>query len=74
MKKLVSLFTPCFNEEENIDALYNEVSKVTVENESKKGQIRIIKVDKDNDGIKLEGVEFEVLDEKGNMLEKIIKN
>jgi glycosyltransferase involved in cell wall biosynthesis len=27
-KKLVSLFTPCFNEEENIDLLYGEVLKV----------------------------------------------
>ena len=28
MKKLVSLFTPCYNEEENIDNLYAEVVKV----------------------------------------------
>ena len=28
MKKLVSLFTPCYNEEENIDNLYSEVKKI----------------------------------------------
>lgn len=28
MRKMVSLFTPCFNEEENIDLLYAEVVKV----------------------------------------------
>lgn len=44
----------------------------TIENELKKGQIRVIKVDKDNNEVKLEGVEFEVLDENGNVLEKII--
>ena len=44
----------------------------TIENELKKGQIHIIKVDEDNHEIKLEGVEFEVLDENGNVLEKII--
>ena len=57
-----------------VNVNYNEVSKVNVENEPRKGQIRIIKVDKNNSEIKLEGVEFEVLDEKGNVLEKIITN
>lgn len=28
MKKMISLFTPCYNEEENIDLLYSEVKKV----------------------------------------------
>ena len=40
----------------------------------KKGQIKVIKVDADNNEIKLEGVEFEVLDSNGNVLEKIITN
>ena len=34
-----------------------------IENELKKGQVKVIKVDKDNNEVKLEGVEFEVLDE-----------
>ena len=32
----------------------------------------MIKVDKDNNEVKLEGVEFEVLDENDKVLEKII--
>lgn len=44
----------------------------TIENELKKGQVKVIKVDKDNKELKLEGVEFEVLDENNNVLEKII--
>ena len=43
-----------------------------IENELKKGQVKVIKVDKDNNEVKLEGVEFEVLDENDKVLEKII--
>ena len=42
-----------------------------VENELQKGQVKLIKVDKDNNEIKLEGVKFEVLDENNNVLETI---
>ena len=45
-----------------------------IENELKKGQVKVIKIDKDNNEVKLEGVEFEVLDENNNVLEKIITN
>ena len=34
-------------------------------------KVKIIKIDQDNNQIKLEGVEFEVLDENDNVLEKI---
>lgn len=47
-------------------------TETIIENELKKGQINIIKVDEENNEVKLQGVEFEVLDEKGNILEKII--
>ncbi len=53
---------------------WNNLTNTTVENELKKGQIKVIKVDKDNNEIKLEGVEFEVLDENDNVLEKIVTN
>ena len=43
-----------------------------IENELKKGQVKVIKVDKDNNEVKLDGVEFEVLDENDKVLEKII--
>ena len=60
------------NEKEiTIEIKWNTTTENTIENEAKKGQLRVIKVDKDNNEILLEGVEFEVLDEKGNVLEKI---
>lgn len=49
-------------------------TKVTIENELKKGQVRVIKVDSENNNIKLKGVKFEVLDENDNILEEIITN
>lgn len=51
---------------------WNITKNQTVENELKKGQVKVIKVDKDNNEIKLEGVKFQVLDEKKNVLETII--
>ena len=45
-----------------------------IENELKKGQIRVIKVDQDNNEIKLKGVKFNVLDENNDVLETIITN
>ena len=50
----------------------NDTTEITVENELRKGQIRVIKVDADNNEIKLSGVEFEVLDENDNVLEKLV--
>ena len=46
-------------------------SNITIENELKKGQARVIKVDSENNEIKLKGVIFEVLDENENVLEVI---
>ena len=50
----------------------NDVVNIQVENELKKGQIRVIKVDLDNNEVKLKGVEFNVLDEKGNVVDKLV--
>lgn len=57
----------------NISVNYNETTIKKITNESRKGQIKVIKVDKEED-VKLEGVEFEVLDESDNVLEKIVTN
>lgn len=51
---------------------WGKVTNTTVENELKKGQVKVIKRDFDNNEITLEGVEFDVLDEKGTVLETII--
>ncbi|MFR5507943.1 MAG: SpaA isopeptide-forming pilin-related protein [Clostridia bacterium] len=53
---------------------WNEITNSTIENELKKSQVKVIKVDKDNHEIKLENVVFEVLDENGNVLETIKTN
>ena len=50
---------------------WNEITNTTVENELKKSQIKIIKVDKENHEVKLKDVELEVLDKDGNVLEKL---
>ena len=61
-------------DETNLEVKWNETTEKTIENELKKGQIRIIKVDKDNHEVKLKNVVFEVLDAKDNVLEKITTN
>lgn len=58
----------------DIKVEWNETTNTTVENELKKGQIRVIKVDKDNHEVKLANVVFAVLDENENVLETIKTN
>ena len=53
---------------------WKKTTKTTIENELKKSQVKIVKVDQENNEIKLENVEFEVLDKDGNVLEKIKTN
>ena len=49
----------------------NQIKDITFTNEKKKGQIRVIKVDMDNNEVLLEGVTFDVLDEKGQVVDTI---
>ena len=56
-------------EDTEIEVEWDKETQATIQNELKKGQVRIIKVDKDNNQLRLEGVEFEVLDENNNVLE-----
>ncbi len=56
----------------NIILKPDEITNITIENEKKKGQIRVIKVDADNNEVKIEGVKFEILDENMNVIEEII--
>lgn len=60
--------------DEDIVVKWNETSKLIIENEKKKGQIQVIKEDADYHQIKLEGVEFEVLDKNNRIIEKITTN
>ena len=49
-----------------------QIKTVTFTNELKKGQIKVIKVDKDNNEVKLKGVEFKVYDEENNLVDTLI--
>jgi len=52
------------NEKQTITLEANQIKDITFKNEKKKGQIKVIKVDLDNNEIKLKDVEFKVYDEK----------
>ena len=63
------------NEEvKTVTLTQNQITDITFENELKKGKIRVIKVDLDNNEVKLKGVEFEVLDEEGKVVDTLITN
>lgn len=53
---------------------WNETTNTTIENELKKSQVKVIKVDKENHEVKLKDVVFEVLDKNNNVLETIKTN
>ncbi len=59
-------------EDTEIEIKWDEETTKDIENELIKGQVRIIKVDMEDNEIKLEGVEFDVLDENDNVLETLI--
>lgn len=49
-----------------------QIKTVTFTNELKKGQIKVIKVDQDNNEVKLKGVGFKVYDEENNLVDTLI--
>lgn len=49
-----------------------QIKNITVTNQKKKGKIEIVKVDKDNNEIKIPNVTFEVYDEDNNIVETLI--
>ena len=49
-----------------------QIKTVTFTNELKKGQIKVIKVDQDNNEVKLKGIEFKVYDEDNNLVDTLI--
>ena len=61
-------------DEKEVEIKWNETTNITIEDELKKGQVKVIKEDSENKEIKLENVEFNVLDKKGNILENIKTN
>lgn len=60
------------NEEKQVKLEYGKTANVIFENERKKGNLKIVKVDADNNEIPLEDVEFELYDGKGNLVKKLV--
>jgi len=58
----------------NIEVKWNNTTEITIENEKKKGQIQIIKQDKENNQIKLEGVKFQIIDGNNKVVDEINTN
>ncbi len=61
-------------EEIKTEIKYNECTKITIENEKKKGQLEVYKVDKENSNLKIPNVKFEILDESKTVVEIITTN
>lgn len=53
---------------------HNECFEILIQNEKKKGQVEIYKTEKDNKQVKIPNVEFEILDENNNVVDKLITN
>ena len=51
---------------------YNTTHELEITNKRKKGSLEVTKVDKDDNSIKIEGVEFELLNDKGEIVEKVV--
>lgn len=60
--------------DQNVLVNWNETMEYKVENEKKKGQIKIIKVDADYNEVKIEGVEFQIIDKNNHIIETIKTN
>ena len=51
---------------------HDETAGLTVKNELKKGRVKVVKIDKDNNEVKLEGVTFEILNKDMKVVDKIV--
>lgn len=54
------------------DIKWNETTELTITNEKLKGQIEVYKLDAENKEIKLEGVEFQVINSNDEVIETIV--
>lgn len=53
---------------------WNKTASITFENMHKKGNLKIVKVDKDDNDITLGAVEFDLIDSNGNIVKHLITN
>ena len=59
-------------ETQTVTLKQDEIKNITFQNEKRKGQLRVIKVDKDNNEVLLQGVKFEIKDEKGKVVDEVV--
>ena len=59
-------------QDHNIIINWKEKLNLTIENERKKGNIKVVKIDKDNNAIKLQGVELEILNNNDEKVTQVI--
>ena len=71
-KKVKSNLESIIETNELIKLEYDEIKNVKIENEKKKGSIKIIKVDSKNNEIKLKGVKFEIYNEQNELISSLI--
>lgn len=62
------------NEMLETEIKHKECFEILIQNEKKKGQVEIYKTEKDNKQVKIPNVEFEILDENNNIVDKLITN
>ena len=62
------------NEDIKVEVLANKTSEICLKNERKKGNIKVIKVDYDNNDIRLENVKFQLKDKNGKVIQEKITN
>lgn len=61
-------------EEQQILLQWGKTTKIEIENNRKKGDLKILKVDSEDQEIKLEGIEFELYNDKKEIINKLITN
>ena len=59
-------------EKQTVTLKQDEIKTLTFENEKRKGQLKIIKVDMDDNEVLLKDVKFEIKDESGNIVETLV--
>jgi len=60
--------------ETEIKMNFNEFKEICIGNNKKKGKVKVIKLDKDNNEIKLKNVKFEIYDSENNLIQILITN
>ena len=58
--------------DKNITVKWNETTDLTIENEKKKGQVSVYKVDAEDHKVALQGVEFALLDKKHKVIDTLV--